>query len=38
MFGGDVFGGFQVGDGTRDFQDAIVSARGKSQSGDGIFQ
>jgi hypothetical protein len=38
MFGGDAFGGLQVGDGSRDFQDAIVSTRGKPEPGDGIFQ
>ncbi len=38
MLKGDVFGCFQVGYGTRHFQDVVVGAGRKPQPGDGIFQ
>ncbi len=38
MLRGDVFGRFQVGDGTRYFQHAVVGTGRKPQTGDGIFQ
>ncbi len=33
-----VLGSVQIGDGTRDFQDAIMSARGKAQAANRVFQ
>ncbi len=34
--GGDVFAAFQVGDGTGDFQDAVVSPHGHAQTVEGL--
>ena len=31
-------GGFEIGDGAGDFQDAVVGARGKAEALDGGFQ
>lgn len=38
MLRGDVFGGFQVGDAARHFQDAVVGTRRKTEPSDGVFQ
>ena len=38
MFGDDTLARIEVGDGARDFEDAIVSARGQAHAPDGHFQ
>jgi len=38
MFGFDGIRGVEIGDGARDFKDAVVSTSGKAEAGDGVFQ
>ncbi len=38
MFGFNGVGGVEVGDGASDFEDAVVSASGKAEAGDGVFE
>src|SRR5256885_6561588 len=37
MFGFDGIRGVEIGDGARDFKDAVVGASGKAEAGDGVF-